>query len=149
MRVALTSVRFACGNGPNRAAFWVNFITERCEYPAPALLREQLLHTTFEEFCPCGCNSFSVRVENKERLRPLVPPQDNVPTGRRRYAIFEANFRLEDGKTIEIVIFADDEGNLDYVEVDCNANSEAVPQEVIVPDRPFHVRASDSLNKDA
>ena len=51
-------------NGPNRAAFWVNFITEQCEYPAPTLLRDQLVHATFEEFCPCGCNSFEVRVQS-------------------------------------------------------------------------------------
>lgn len=133
-------------NGPNRAAFWVNFITERCEYPAPVLLEEQLMYATFEEFCPCGCNSFGVRVQNRDRLRPLTLPRNKVLTGG-HYAIFEADFRLEDGKTIEIIIFADDEGILDYVEVDCNANSEAVPQEVIVPDRPFHIRASDCLIK--
>jgi hypothetical protein len=135
-------------NSPLRAAFWVNFITEQCDYPAPHILRDQLAHATFEEFCPCGCNSFRVRVQRSHRLRPLVPPKDQVLPGRTR-AIFEADFRCEDGKTIEIIMFADDEGNLSYVEVDCNANSEPVPQEVIASDRPFHIRASESLNTDA
>ena len=135
-------------NGPNRAAFWVNFIKERGEYPAPAVLQGQLAHAIFEEFCLCGCNSFGVRVQTSEGLQPLVPPKDEVLPGRHG-AIFEADFRLVDGKTIEIIIFADDEGNLDYVEVDCNANSEPVPQEIIALDRPFHIRASASLIKDA
>lgn len=134
-------------NGPERAAFWVNFIADRCEYPAPVLLRDQLVHATFEDFCPCGCNSFGVRVEHSSGLRPLVPPKDEVRPGRNG-VIFEADFRLSDGKAIEIVIFADDEGHLSYIEVDCNANNEAVPQEITAQERPFHVHASASLNAD-
>lgn len=133
-------------NGPGRAAFWADFILTRCEYPAPALLREQLARATFAEFCPCGCNSFGV--QNSEGARPLVPTRDEVLSGRHG-TIFEADFRLADGRTIEIIIFANNEGNLDYIEVDCNANSEPVPQEIVAPDRPFHVHASDSLNMDA
>lgn len=133
-------------NGSDRAAFWADFILTRCEYPAPALLREQLARATFAEFCPCGCNSFGVRTGGG--TRPLIPPHDEVLPGRHG-AIFEADFRLADGKTIEIIIFANDEGNLDYIEVDCNANSEPVPHEVVAPDRPFHVRASANLKMDA
>jgi hypothetical protein len=133
-------------NGPNRAAFWADFILMRCEYPAPALIRQQLVHATFAEFCSCGCNSFGV--QNSEGARPLMPPRDEVRPGRHG-AIFEAEFRLVDGRTIEIIIFANDQGNLDYIEVDCNANSEPVPQEIDAPNRPFHVWASDSLNMDA
>ncbi|WP_425228259.1 hypothetical protein [Sphingomonas sp.] len=133
-------------NGPTRAAFWADFILKRCEYPAPDLLREHLAHATFAEFCRCECNSFGVR--NGGETRSLVPPRDEVLPGRHA-AIFEADIRLADSKTIEIIIFANDEGNLDYIEVDCCANSEAVPDEVIAPDRPFHVRASNSLNMDA
>ncbi len=76
-----------------------------------------------------------------------MPPKGEV-LPRRHGAIFEADFRLADGKTIEIIIFANDEGNLDYIEVDCNANSEPVPKEVAAPDRPFHIQASTSLNMD-
>ena len=133
-------------NNPDRAAFWADFILTRCEYPAPTLLRGQLADATFAEFCSCGCNSFGV--QNSEGARPLTPPLNEVRFGRHG-AIFEAEFRLVDGKTIEIVLFTNDEGNLDYIEVDCDANSEPVPQEIVALDRPFHVRASDSLNMDA
>ena len=77
-----------------------------------------------------------------------MPPKGEVLPGGHG-AIFEADFRLADGKTIEIIIFATDEGNLDFIEVDCNANSEPVPQEVVAPDPPFQIHASASLIMDA
>jgi hypothetical protein len=132
-------------NGPDRAAFWADFILTRCEYPAPALLREQLARATFAEFCPCGCNSFGV--QNSEGARPLMPPRDEVLSGRHG-AIFEVEFRLANSNSIEIILFANDEGNLDYIEVDCNANSEPVPQEIVALGRPLHGHTSDSLYMD-
>lgn len=52
---------------------------------------------------------------------------------------------MADGKTLEIVLFADARGHLDYVEVDCCANSYPVPVNVVVEGPPFHTRAAGDL----
>ncbi len=130
-------------NGPTRAELWKSLIVERCEYPAPALLRAQIKSGEAHDFCECGCNSFALRVDPAE-LEPLLPPDaDRNRQGRR--SIYHADFFMSDGKTLEIVLFADARGHLNYVEVDCCANSYPVPVGVVAERRPFHTWAAGNL----
>jgi hypothetical protein len=129
-------------NGPKRATFWKEFIAERVQYPAPSLLRDQLEHAEFTEFCACGCNSFGLRVD-PAHAKPLLPPWPDGK-GKGHYAVYTADFMLADQKTLEIVIFANDQGHLVWIDVDCCANSYPVPEEIDVND-PFHTWATKSL----
>lgn len=126
-------------NTPERVEFWKEFICTKCQFPTPEKLRAQFAHATFSEFCNCGCNSFEVQVPASAGIPPLAQPG-----GYRK--IFEADFRLaEEGKTLEILLFAGKEGHLAYVEIDCCGNSFPVPGSVNVQGPPFHVHASDAL----
>ncbi|HEY5721531.1 MAG TPA: hypothetical protein VIT45_04340 [Allosphingosinicella sp.] len=124
-------------NGPARAAFWMEFVTDRCDYPAPDRLRAQLTNAEFSEFCGCGCNSFAVRV--KPDVAPLAR------SGGSHGAIFAADFKLADDRTLEIILFANEEGNLDYIEVDCCANSCPVPDVIDVTPEPFRKWSGEGL----
>jgi hypothetical protein len=131
-------------NGPNRAEFWKSFILEKSGYPSPERLREQFDKAEFTDFCDCGCNSFGVKVPEEVIVRPLLP-KDPKHASEGRWSIFEADFRLPDDKTLEIIIFAHRDGNLAFVEVDCCANSYPVPDEIEVSEPPFHTHADNSL----
>ncbi len=124
-------------NGPPHAQFWKEFVTNRCGYPAPDRLRAQLSGAEFSEFCECGCNSFAVKV------RPDLPTL--VPSGGGYRAIYTADFLLADERTLEIILFVDDDGNLAFIEVDCCANSYPVPDVVETADEPFQTWATKHL----
>jgi len=121
-----------------RAEFWKGFVANQCEYPAADRLRAQLADAEFYDFCECGCNSFAVKA-NKD-APPLVPPH----SGPGHRAIYTADFKMADDRTLEIILFADPSGNLDYIEVDCCANSYPVP-DLIEVGQPFHTSASERL----
>ncbi len=126
-------------NTVERAKFWMEFILLKCQFPALDKLSSQFDHADFSEFCDCGCNSFKVKVRKEGTVEPLTAPG--------KYgAIFEADFQLiEEGKTLEIILFAGENGHLAYVEIDCCANSYPVPETVEVREPPYHVHASKSL----
>jgi hypothetical protein len=126
-------------NGPSRADFWKDFVTSWCNYPAADRLKAQLEGAQFFDFLQCGSNSFGVKASEGAPL--LVPSGDGA--GHR--AIYTADFKLADERTLEIILFADSTGNLDYIEVDCCANSDPVPDVVEVGDGPFHTWAAEGL----
>jgi hypothetical protein len=68
-----------------------------------------------------------------------------VPSDGRYGSIYEADFKLADELILEIVLFADESGNLAYVEIDCCANSCAVPDLIEAHDQPFRTNASAKL----
>jgi hypothetical protein len=123
-------------NGPARAEFWKDFLVSRCGYPAPERLRAQLSEAEFSEFCDCGCNSFAVKAA--AGVQPLVRPGGGYGS------IYEADFKLSDGRTLEVILFSDETGNLVYVEIDCCANSYPIPDVIDAPDEPF-TRAANGL----
>src|SRR5438067_10019594 len=92
-------------NGPHKAAFWAEFIPAHCQFPDPELLRHHFQHASFTDFCDCGCNNFAVVIPPGVELPPLTSPH----TGPGHVAFFDTR------------------GYLDYVEVDCCANSYPVP----------------------
>jgi hypothetical protein len=134
-------------NGPARAEFWKSFVLDKCQYPSPNLLRDQFSHAEFTDFCRCGCNSFGMRVESA-KAKPLLPPRHDKRSGGHA-AIYTAEFRLPDEKTLEIIIFADDDGYLAGVDVDYCGNSYPVPDDVTVEEPPFHTWAAKSLFRES
>jgi hypothetical protein len=68
-----------------------------------------------------------------------------IATPGRGGAVFEVNFYLSDGKTLEFILFVDDTGRLNFVEVDCCGNSIPVPNFIEVDAKPFHIHLSKSL----
>jgi hypothetical protein len=124
----------------DRTRFWIDFICANAPYPEPARLRGQLDAASYSDFCKCGCNSFSVSVPSDTTAAPLTNP------GGRGGMVFDCAFRLEDsGASLEILLFVDGFGNLSFIEVDCNSNSEPVPPSIRISGPPYHVWASDHL----
>ena len=124
-------------NGPHRAQFWAEFIPSHCQFPDAALLRTHFAAGSFGEFCDCGCNSFRVVIPAEMSLQPLIAADDSR---RGHVAFFECDFRLADSdRTLEIILFADARGYVDYVEVDSCANSYPVPEVIRVQEPPYHV----------
>jgi hypothetical protein len=133
-------------NGPERALYWMRFVLEKSGFPAASRLREQFENAQLTDFCDCGCNSFGVKIPEGAGIPPLLPPTStSVP--RRHWSIYEADFMLADGRSLEIILFADRQGNLSYVEVDCCANSYPVPDKIGIVGAPYRTRASDNLFK--
>ena len=128
-------------NGPTKAEFWRAFIMEHCQYPATGRLRAQFEAARFDDFCDCGCNSFAVVPDEAAAPLPLIAP------GSHGGLIFEADFTLDESRSLEVLLFADAQGLLNYVEIDCNANSEPVPETVEVGE-PYRVHASAPLLAD-
>jgi hypothetical protein len=124
-------------NGPDQAAYWRNFILSRCGFPNPARLAQQFEGAEFEEYCACGCNSFGVRVQTG------TPPLAREATS--GGVVFSADFAMGSTGQLEIMLSVDGEGNLDRVDVMCNANSCPVPDVVLASAEPFHVSASKHL----
>jgi hypothetical protein len=123
-------------NGPRKAAFWAEFIPAHCQFPDLELLRRHFQHASFTDFWDCGCNNFKVVIPPDVELPPLTEPHSQ----RGHVAFFESDFQLDDSdRTLEIILFADNRGYLDYVEVDCCANSYPVPDIIRVKERSYHV----------
>jgi hypothetical protein len=122
-------------NTPQRVEFWKEFICSKCQFPAPEKLRAQFAVAQLSEFCDCGCNSFKVQVPASAGVVPIASAGEYS-------SIFEADFKLaEEDKTLEVILFADEAGNLAYVEIDCCANSYPVPEAIEVG-APYHVHAN-------
>lgn len=128
-------------NDLSRAAFWQEFLLQKCYFPKPEALAEQFENAEFLDFCACGCNSFAVRIKPNANIVPLVSVG--------RYGlIFEADFHLVDeGKSLEILLFVDSTGHLEYVEIDCCANSFPIPDDIQVDGPPYHLFVHEELGE--
>ncbi len=123
-----------------RLEFWKQFLVANAGFPYPERLAAQLAVASFSEFCDCGCNSFAVSVAPDAGVRPIYE------SGERHGAFFQSAVLLDpSGKSLEIVLFSDEIGNLKFVEIDCNANSEPVPAAIQVQGAPYHVHAEPGL----
>ncbi len=123
-----------------RVEFWIDFICANSQFPASERLRVQFGVATLSDFCNCGCNSFAVAVPADVVIEPIARP--GTPGG----MIFESAFKLfPTGKSLEILLFSDTNGNLSYVEIDCNGNSEPVPDTIQINGPPYHVYASSAV----
>jgi hypothetical protein len=52
---------------------------------------------------------------------------------------FEADFRMDDDRQIEVLLFANEQGYLAGVDVQCQGNTDAVPDDLRLDLEPFHV----------
>jgi len=134
---------------PGRFEFWKNFICERCQFPDPGKLRAQFDAGTLRYVCLCGCNSFGIEVPADTSIEPIAPRDDNSKI-RERF-VHEANFHFrgvrpetESARILEIMLFADRNGNLTYVDISQCANSYPIPDIVEVDTDPYFV---DTLNE--
>ncbi len=124
-------------NGPDQAAYWSDFVIARCGFPNPARLVQQFEGAKFSDFCDCGCNSFGIVVQ------PGTPPLTRK--AKHGGVVFTADFAMGAAGQLEIMLSVDSGGNLDRVDVMCNANSCPVPDAVLASPEPFHISASKKL----
>ncbi|TPG41942.1 hypothetical protein EAH89_28255 [Roseomonas nepalensis] len=61
---------------------------------------------------------------------------------------FEADFGLTSGDHLEVLLFVDGLGNLNFVEIDVNGNSSPVPDEIDILGSAQHRQLSASLLRD-
>lgn len=126
-------------NTPVRAEFWKEFICTKCQFPAPERLRAQFENSDLSEFCECGCNSFKVSIRDSAKVAPIA-------RGAGYRQVFEADFKFaEEDKSLEVILLADGNGNLAYVEIDCCGNSYPIPENVNLLEPPYHVSVSETL----
>lgn len=56
---------------------------------------------------------------------------------------YEADFRMGDGRQLEVLLFADEQGYLAGADIQCEGNTEPVPQELRLDREPFYVWAAE------
>ena len=123
-----------------RLEFWKRFLVADAGFPYPDRLEAQLAVAAFSEFCDCGCNSFAVSVAQDAGVQPIYEP------GHSDGAFFQSAVLLDpSGNSLEIVLFSDEIGNLSFVEIHFNGNSEPVPTAIDVQGPPYHVHAESGL----
>jgi hypothetical protein len=130
-------------NDLHRAEYWIAFILNRCPFPTPVTLAAQFANAEIGELCECGCNSFALSMTASEAV-PRISSK-----GRGYGLVFEADFRdrsnLGESRSLEILLFADDSGDLSYVEIDYCGNGLPVPDHMDLEESPYHVFQGDSL----
>ncbi|HUK60680.1 MAG TPA: hypothetical protein VLV50_15725 [Stellaceae bacterium] len=121
-------------NDLERAKFWQEFICTRCDFPEPEKLRVQFAVASITRFCDCGCNSFDVSVPASADIEPLATKASS-----HQAAFFDATFAVSEDElqTLEIVLFADENGNLCGVDVMFCANAFPVPDVFDIRGGPF------------
>ncbi|KVN44574.1 hypothetical protein WT12_22000 [Burkholderia territorii] len=130
-------------NDLNRAACWIAFILERCQFPNRDALAAQFANAEIGELCQCGCNSFSLS---------MAAP-DGVPriskSGHGYGLVFEADFRdlsePDASRSLDILLFADDSGHLSYIEIDYCGNELPMPERMNLESVPYRLFQSDTL----
>lgn len=133
-------------NDASKAEFWKDFICARSEYPAPEKLRAHFAKGHLSDFCQCGCNSFGLVFETPELVDPIIRPGTGGP-------FFELSFWLEEKissgsderQFLTISFFADEDGRLSHVDIDCCVNSYPVPPKADIVEPPFQVSISDAI----
>lgn len=113
---------------------WTEFVASRPEFSPGNRLLEQFEFGDITDICPCGCNSFSIKLPAEAGILPLVPP--SVNGGASFLMEFEA---IEPKGTLEFIVYTDTAGNLDGLDVHFNANTEPVPEGLRIAKQPYHV----------
>lgn len=124
-------------NDQDRAAYWITFILERCQFPNADALAAQFANAEIVELCECGCNSFALSIATPEEV-PRIATR-----GHGYGLVFEADFRdhsgPEESRSLEILLFADDSGHLSYVEIDYCGNGLPIPERLSLEFAPYNV----------
>ena len=109
--------------------------------PGPNRLAAQFDAAVITRICACGCNSFDTAISTTPTLLPIATPG----TGG---VVFEAHFRLDDGRSLELFLYCDGAGNLAELAVECEGNSDPVPHDPIFDHVPTHISSSPTLLPD-
>ncbi|AXF13526.1 hypothetical protein [Paraburkholderia caledonica] len=124
-------------NDPNRAASWIAFILEHCQFPNRDALAVQFANAEIVELCECGCNSFALSMSMPDEVA-------RISAGGHGYGlVFESDFwdrsGPEDSGPLEILLFADDSGHSSYVEIDYCGNGLPMPEHLNLELTPYNV----------
>ncbi|QBQ97300.1 hypothetical protein [Paraburkholderia pallida] len=130
-------------NDLQRAAYWIAFIVEHCQFPNRDALAAQFENAEIGELCDCGCNSFALSMP----ARGSVP---EISTRGHGYGlVFEADFRdlgePNGSRSLEILLFTNDSGHLSYVEIDYCGNGLPIPERMNLESAPYHVFHGETL----
>ena len=118
-----------------RASKWTHFLASRAEFPAGDRLLAAFHAGKVTRLCDCGCNSFDIEIP-EGAVTPLAQP------GTSGGSILELEFKTsEEQRTLEVIVLVGANGHLAGIEVDYCANSYPVPDEPILVEPPYHVRA--------
>jgi hypothetical protein len=122
-----------------RASKWTHFLASRAEFPAGSRLLAAFNAGKVTRLCDCGCNSFDFEIPEGV-VAPLAEPGTNGGS------VFELEFQTSDEqRTLQFFVHVEANGHLAGIEVDCCANSYPVPDDPILVEPPYHVRASAAL----
>lgn len=126
-------------NDKDRAAYWIAFILERCQFPNANALAAQFANAQIVELCECGCNSFALSMTTPDEVPRIAT------SGHGYGLVFEADFRDHSGskglRSLEILLFADYSGHLSYVEIDYCCNGLPIPERLNLESAPYNVSA--------
>ena len=121
-------------NTKETAVSWVNFIAGRPEFTAGTALLAQLDNSVICDLCNCGCNSFNLEREVSSKVVPIAGESE---AGK---VVFLIEFATEDPSgSLEFILYADEEGNFDGMDVHFNGNTEPMPENVSIIEPPFQV----------
>jgi hypothetical protein len=121
-------------NSIDTAARWTKFIAERPEFICGNALISQFGAGKITRLCECGCNSFNIELTRNVNTTPMVSPTNG---GR---AVFFIEFATaEPMGSLELIVFADAQGNWDGIDVHFNGNTEPMPDNFVVVEPPYHV----------
>jgi hypothetical protein len=121
-------------NDAATARQWTEFLASRKEIAGSERLLQHFQAGTITRICDCGCSSYDIKVPRDSGLQALLPAKD------RGGCVLSMAFNLRDrAGSVEFDVFLDAEGYLSGVDVACNANSEPVPANAQLVERPYHV----------
>lgn len=128
-------------NTEQSAKKWMEFLVARPEFPAPQSLLTAWNSGAITRLCDCSehCQSFSFHVSDGNRVVPLWT------AGGSGGAVFTIDFRITTlesepaDRTLELVVFVDERGHFDGIDVMCSCNTLPVPEQFVVHEPPIRV----------
>jgi hypothetical protein len=121
-------------NTYEKAKRWANFIAQRPEFIAGDKLLLQFEAGTVSHLCECGCNSFNLTANPNIKTDPIAPKSERGAT----VLILEFFTENPEG-TVEFIVYADADGNLDGIDVHFKGNSEPMPENFDLVEPPYQV----------
>jgi hypothetical protein len=127
---------------PPHLVRWAKLLLGVRGLPGPKRLAAQFDAAIITHICTCGCNSFDTEVRTTPDLLPIAIPG---PGGG---VVFEADFTLEDGRSLELLLYCDGAGNLAELAVECEGNCDPVPDDPVYDPVPTRISSSPSILAD-
>jgi hypothetical protein len=124
-------------NSPEAAVRWTRFLASRSYIPRAHLIQQHFDSGTISRLCECGCESYDLAIAEDTVLEPLLPSSSRggcaLELG---YYVAETT---QPDRVVSFRVFVDARGYLSGIDVDCQANSSAMPERVDLKEPPFHI----------